>query len=454
MSSTRISITLSSPSSNLLKPVISVLERHSGSEYYVYERKDCWHIGLGFHRSLIIDSSGENITTSVAGEPSHHFPVKQPLPDIAREFLHEYWNHTTKVYGHVGFNYAAHIRGLNYTPGQWPLLALMIPRMEVLIDSDKITITGDDTKEVLELCALLKETCRCHNTPSPDHDIQHVDVNENSSQYKTLVQQALSQIQQNHYTKIILSRPVNLQDRVNMPSTLHCGRQSNTPSRSFSLRHGDYQATGFSPELVMSLAKGVVTTEPLAGTRSCKGTEAEIQRLRHELENDSKEIVEHVISVKEAVHEISQLSDKPMVEDFMSVRVRGSVQHLGSRVCGRLSPDKDMWDAFNVLFPSITASGIPKQAAIDAITCLESQPRELYSGAILMIEDENTMEAALVLRSVFQDRDRQWIQAGAGVIAESDPSRELTETCEKLASIAPFVVREAKGLGDRLNGYH
>ncbi|PYH32822.1 salicylate synthetase [Aspergillus neoniger CBS 115656] len=430
MSSTRISITLTSPSSDLHKPVISVLERHSGSEYYVYERKECWHIGLESHRSLIIDSSGENKTISVAGEPSHHFPVTKPLPDIAREFLHEYWDHTSKVYGH------------------------MIPRIEVLIDSDKITLTGDDTKEVLELCALLKETCRCHNTPSPAHDFQHVDVHENSSQYKTLVQKALSQIQQDHYTKIILSRPVNLQHRVNMPSTLHCGRQFNTPSRSFSLRHGDYQATGFSPELVMSLDKGVVTTEPLAGTRSRKSTEAEIQRLRHELENDRKEIVEHVISVKEAVQEISQLSDKPVVDDFMSVRVRGSVQHLGSRVCGRLSPDKDMWNAFNVLFSSITASGIPKQAAIDAISRLESQPRELYSGAVLMIEDENTMEAALVLRSVFQDRDRQWIQAGAGVIAESDPSRELTETCEKLASIAPFVVREAKGLENRLNGYH
>ncbi|OJZ88046.1 hypothetical protein ASPFODRAFT_712570 [Aspergillus luchuensis CBS 106.47] len=444
MSSTRISITLTSPSSDLLKPVISVLERHSGSDY-VYERKDCWHIGLGSYRSLIIDSRGEDITISVAGEPSHHCPVKKPLPDIAREFLHEYWNHTTKVYGHVGFNYAAHIRGLGYTPGKWPLLALMIPCMEVFIDSDNITITGDDTKEVLELCALLKETCRCCNAPLPAHDIPHVDVNENSSQYRILVEKALSQIQQNHYSKIILSRPVNLQHRVDMPSTLYCGRQSNTPSRSFSLRHGNYQATGFSPELVMSLDKGVVATEPLAGTRSCKGTEAEIQRLRRDLETDSKEIVEHVISVKEAVHEISQLSDKPMVEDFMSVRVRGSVQHLGSRVCGRLSPDKDMWDAFNVLFPSITASGIPKQAAIDAISHLESQPRELYSGAILMIEDENTMEAALVLRSVFQDRDRHWIQAGAGVIAESDPSRELTETCEKLASIAPFVVRETVG---------
>ncbi|GCB22417.1 salicylate synthase [Aspergillus awamori] len=441
MSSTQISVTLTSHSSDLLKPVMSVLERHYGSEYYVYERKDCWHIGLGSYRSLIVDSSGENMTISASGEPSRHCPVKKPLSDLAREFLRDNWNHTSKVYGHVGFNYAAHIRGLNYTPGQWPLLALMIPCIEVLIESERIKVTGHDTKEVLELCTLLKDTCRCHNPPPTTHDIQPVDVDYNSIQYKTLVQKALSEIQQGYYTKIILSRPVSLPERVDMPSTLHCGRQSNTPSRSFSFRHAGYQATGFSPELVMSLDKGIVTTEPLAGTRSFKGTKAEIQRLRHELENDSKEIVEHVISVKEAGQEISQLSDKPVVEDFMSVRVRGSVQHLGSQVCGRLSPDKDMWDAFNVLFPSITASGIPKQAAIDAISRLESQPRELYSGAILMIEDNQSMEAALVLRSVYQDSERQWIQAGAGVIAESDPSRELTETCEKLASIAPFVAR-------------
>ena len=154
--------------------------------------------------------------------------------------------------------------------------------------------------------------------------------------------------------------------------------------------------------------------------------------------------MEHVISVKEAIEELDRLCvpRSVTIDDFMSVRARGSVQHLGSRVAGILSPDKDMWDAFEVLFPSITASGIPKHIAIKAIQRLEDERRELYSGAVFMIEDLESFEATLVLRSVFQDATRQWIQAGAGVILQSNPQRELRKTCEKLASIAPFVVTE------------
>ncbi|KXG52665.1 ADC synthase [Penicillium griseofulvum] len=100
-----------------------------------------------------------------------------------------------------------------------------------------------------------------------------------------------------------------------------------------------------------------------------------------------------------------------------------------------------MWDAFDVVFPSITASGIPKLAALKAIQRLD-QPRELYSGAVIMIEDLE-FEAALVLRTVFQDQNRAWIQAGAGVISQSNPERELMETHEKLASIAPFVIPDS-----------
>ncbi|PLO73028.1 salicylate synthase, partial [Klebsiella pneumoniae] len=155
----------------------------------------------------------------------------------------------------------------------------------------------------------------------------------------------------------------------------------------------------------------------------------------------SKEVLEHILSVKEAIAELEAvcLPGSVVVEDLMSVRQRGSVQHLGSGVSGQLAENKDAWDAFTVLFPSITASGIPKNAALNAIMQIEKTPRELYSGAILLLDDMR-FDAALVLRSVFQDSQRCWIQAGAGIIAQSTPERELTETREKLASIAPYLM--------------
>ncbi len=127
----------------------------------------------------------------------------------------------------------------------------------------------------------------------------------------------------------------------------------------------------------------------------------------------------------------------------MSIKHRGSVQHLGSRVTGRLSQEADAWSAFDVLFPSITASGIPKDSALQAISRLETRPRELYSGAILLLDGKDFFEATLCLRTVFQDPTKQWIQAGAGIISQSNPERELTETGEKLASIAPYIVYES-----------
>jgi salicylate synthetase len=109
------------------------------------------------------------------------------------------------------------------------------------------------------------------------------------------------------------------------------------------------------------------------------------------------------------------------------------------------SPKADAWTALNVLFPSITASGIPKDLALKAIDRLETRPRELYSGSVLLIDPkENFFEATLCLRIVLQDSTNSWIQAGAGIIEQSDPDREFTETNGKLASVAPYIVFEGK----------
>ncbi|KAA8650902.1 uncharacterized protein ATNIH1004_003591 [Aspergillus tanneri] len=114
-----------------------------------------------------------------------------------------------------------------------------------------------------------------------------------------------------------------------MPVTLFHGRLSNTPARSFSFSQASFQAIGFSPELKVSVENGKVTTEPLAGTELRKGTEVEVNRLRQDLLNDPKEIVEHVLSVKAPIGEIHQVVENKegtiMVEDLMSVRSRCSV---------------------------------------------------------------------------------------------------------------------------------
>lgn len=268
-----------------------------------------------------------------------------------------------------------------------------------------------------------------------------VDTALNGEAYKQQVARAVAEIRRGEYVKVIVSRAIPLPSRIDMPATLLYGRQANTPVRSFMFRQEGREALGFSPELVMSVTGNKVVTEPLAGTRDRMGNPEHNKAKEAELLHDSKEVLEHILSVKEAIAELEAvcLPGSVVVEDLMSVRQRGSVQHLGSGVSGQLAENKDAWDAFTVLFPSITASGIPKNAALNAIMQIEKTPRELYSGAILLLDDMR-FDAALVLRSVFQDSQRCWIQAGAGIIAQSTPERELTETREKLASIAPYLM--------------
>ncbi|EAW12322.1 putative salicylate synthetase [Aspergillus clavatus NRRL 1] len=440
MPSNRTSITFTCKL-DTLNVVTAVLAKHEANDYYAYEREEHWYVGLGAESSLLVDSQGKTVTVTTGSTERPRALDDSSISDIAREFVDASLEFGSRIYGQVGFNYAAHIRGQTFNRGQWPLLSLMVPRTEIVFHEDSVTVTGLHEEEVRSLYEFIKHDAARVNIESLENLID-VDTQTDTDSYIARVQRAQTEIAQGLYTKVISSRAVGFTDKVDFPATLLHGRRGNTPARTFCLSHGDKKATGFSPELVLSVKNGKVTTEPLAGTRSRQGTEKEIAQLRQELLNDPKEIVEHVISVREAVQELKQLCapDTVIVEDLMSVRERGSVQHLGSRVAGMLASDKDIWHAFDTLFPSITASGIPKDAAIEAIQRLENQPRELYSGAVLLIEGSETLEAALVLRTVYQCSEKQWIQAGAGILAQSSPQRELIETQEKLASIAPFIM--------------
>ncbi len=263
------------------------------------------------------------------------------------------------------------------------------------------------------------------------------------SGYRSRVAKAVEEIAAGHYHKVILSRCVPVPFPLDFPATYRLGRRHNTPARSFLLSLGGIRAVGYSPELVAAVqGNGVVVTEPLAGTRALGHGAARDRKAREELQSDPKEIVEHTISVRGALREIGEVarSGSASITDFMTVRERGSVQHLGSTVSARLHPSKDRIDALEALFPAVTASGIPKAAGIDAILRLDETPRGLYSGAVTLFSADGGLDAALTLRAAYEQNGRTWLRAGAGVVAASQPEREFEETCEKLATLAPYLV--------------
>ncbi|EFZ00658.1 chorismate binding family protein [Metarhizium robertsii] len=436
-----------------LDAVVGVLAKHRDDDYYAYENRDGWYLGLGSHASLTVGPDGKTATKICADRKTAALPVAGSINDIARAFVAEY-SALGRIYGQVGFNYAAIMSGQAYNPGQWPVLALMAPRVHVSVCRDGITVSGHCDDEARSVYDLVKSSVVGGAASAVSTNFMSVDVQVDCDDYASRVGRATAEIIQGKYIKAIPSRIVNLAERVDMLATLYHGRRANTPARSFTLSHAGMQATGFSPEVLLSIKEQVVATEAVAGTRLVEGADPE--PARDALMNDPKEVMEHAIAIKGSIRRLRRICtpESLAVKDFMSVVPRGNVQHLYSCVTGTLESGKDGWDALPGLVANITVPGIPGRGNMEAIETFEPHPRDMYCGAVLMLEPAaGLFEATLVLRTVFQDQQRQWLQAGAGVTSLSRPEREFTETCEKLGSIFPYLVAETKPWGE-LKGSH
>ncbi|UXM98645.1 salicylate synthase [Xanthomonas hortorum pv. pelargonii] len=366
-------------------------------------------------------------------------PASSPCAGVAQALAgipFEGW----RAYGRADFELAHLLHGLGGSQGSRPLLTLSIPRAEIRLRPGQALLRALDSTDLDDLQARVVAQDAA-SEPAAGQPVQiGVDTHAGEEHlYKQHVAAALAEMHAHAYQKVILSRTVEAPADLDMVASYLAGRRCNTPARSFLLRDGDFQAYGFSPETVVEIdALGRVSTQPLAGTSALCGDSAENERLRRELLADPKEIAEHAVSVKLALQEMASICspDSLGVSEFMEVSCRGSVQHLASRVSGRLASGRDAWSAFETLFPAVTASGIPKREALDSIRRHEPAPRGLYSGCVLLVDSDGAMDAALVLRAVYRHGERCWLQAGAGLVPSSTPEREWTETCEKLASVA------------------
>ena len=343
-----------------------------------------------------------------------------------------------RAYGWLSFD-LAHALHTDHTP-DGVIGALVIPRGEIRIADGRAELRAPDDAGLDDLEQRLLIATESAREPRPDRVSLDPDPVAETA-YAVAVADAVAEIRAGLLDKVILSRSVPVPHDIDLPATYLAGRRGNDPARSFLLRLAGWEAAGFSPEIVVRVdPAGEVATQPLAGTRARTGTSLDVT-WREELYRDAKEVFEHALSVRLAAVEMAGFCAPGSVRvgDFMSIKERGSVQHLASEVFGTLAPGADAWDAVAALFPAVTASGIPKREAIDLISRVE-EPRGLYSGAVLTVDSTGAIDAALVLRTVFRRGGRTWLRAGAGVVAQSRPERELEETREKLRSVSRFLV--------------
>jgi salicylate synthetase len=420
---------------DLAAELAAALPERDGDEYLLYEQDGQWVLALGVLAMVELDRDELRITRD--GVTQRQTWSGRPGP-VLGEAVDRLLLECDQAFGWIAFEFGAYRFGLqDRLAPQTPLARVFWPRTRIVVTDDAVRLFDAEERHRDTVDRLLSEGLPAAPPASA------IDVGADSTDYRARVAAAIGEIAAGRYHKVILSRSVDVPFALDFPATYRLGRRHNTPARSFLLRLGGFRALGYSPEVVAAVHDdGAVVTEPLAGTRALGRGAACDRQARDELESDSKEIVEHAMSVRSSLREITEVAEpgSAAVIDFMTVRERGSVQHLGSTVTGRLDASKDRMDALEALFPAVTASGIPKAASVDAILRLDESPRELYSGAVVTFSADGGLDAALTLRTAYERDGRTWLRAGAGIIAASDPDREFEETCEKLATLAPHLV--------------
>lgn len=417
--------------------VAARLARTGGFDsHVVYEAGGCATFAGGALGEIVVDRLGA--TTRWDTEAEKWQPLDARPLDQVEDFLRGIPVKDWRAYGFAAFELGHLQAGRTHLAGDDTLLHLIIPHVQVRLEHDRAVVRATD-RDTLERVADLVGA----DEPAHSYTTRPLTSDDDGAEYVEAVASAVQAIREQRLDKVVVSRVVPVDFDVDLVGTYVVGRRANTPARSFLLRMGDLAATGFSPETLLEVEPdGRVTTRLVAGTCARTGDDDADARLRHDLLNNPKEVFEHAISVRAAGEDLATicLPGTVRVEGFMSVQQRGSVQHLDSTLTGQLDHGLSCWDAFARLFPAAAVSGIPRDTAYEAIHRFESAPRGLYSGTVFTCGAEGDFDAALALRSVFRSQHRNWLRAGAGIVAQSRPEREHEETREKLRSVSRHLV--------------
>jgi anthranilate synthase component 1 len=233
----------------------------------------------------------------------------------------------------------------------------------------------------------------------------------------------------------------------NDPFTVYAAlREINPSPYMYYLDFGDETVIGASPEMLVRVEKRKVTTVPIAGTRPRGKNAAEDEQFAQDLLSDAKERAEHTMLVDLARNDIGRVCRFGSVEvsEFMTIEKFSHVQHIVSTVNGTLKDNLDCYDAFRSCFPAGTVSGAPKIRAMQIIDEQESLPRGLYAGAVGYIGFDRNLDFAIAIRTVIVRDGTAYVQIGAGIVADSVPTNEWTETENKAAAMIRAIERSGE----------
>ncbi|NLE65162.1 MAG: anthranilate synthase component I [Elusimicrobia bacterium] len=252
-------------------------------------------------------------------------------------------------------------------------------------------------------------------------------------EFEAMVAAAKKEIRRGEIIQVVLSQRFEVPGGADALSLYRTLRTVNPSPYMYLLHLDGMQVVGSSPEMLVRCEQGVVETRPIAGTRPRGRDLEEDQKMARDLLADPKERAEHVMLVDLGRNDLGRVCQTGTVEvtDLMTIERYSHVMHIVSNVRGRLAKGKDAIDALESVFPAGTLSGAPKVRAMEIIEDLEKARRGVYGGCVGYFGFSGDLDTCITIRTVLLKGRRAYIQAGAGIVADSDPSREYEETVNK-----------------------
>ena len=272
--------------------------------------------------------------------------------------------------------------------------------------------------------------------------------NMSPSAFQKMVRQAKEYIRSGDIFQVVLSQRFETDVRSAAFDIYRALRVINPSPYMYYLQLDGLELVGSSPEVLVRCEDGKIELRPIAGTRPRGRNEEEDQRLESELLADQKERAEHIMLVDLGRNDVGRVSEvgKVQVEKLMAVERYSHVMHLVSQINGRLRKDKDIYDVMRASFPAGTVSGAPKIRSMEIIEEAEPTGRGPYAGAVGYFSFSGNMDTCINIRTIVIKDGRAYIQAGAGIVADSDPEREYQETVNKAKAMLAAIEMAQRGL--------
>jgi anthranilate synthase component 1 len=275
-------------------------------------------------------------------------------------------------------------------------------------------------------------------------------TNKSQEQYEAMVRQAKEHIAAGDIFQVVLSQRLSRRTDAHPFAIYRALRMLNPSPYMFYFNFGrlGFQVIGASPEMHVRLEDGLASVRPIAGTRWRGQTEEEDIALAEDLLADEKERAEHVMLVDLGRNDIGRVSEYGTVNvrDLMVVERYSHVMHIVSHVEGRMRPGLDAFDLMRATFPAGTVSGAPKVRAMEIIEELEAERRGVYAGAVGYFSHDGSMDTCIAIRTMIMQDDTIYVQAGAGIVADSDPAYEYQECLNKASALTVAIEQAEQGL--------